>query len=306
MRVWALCLAMVMSVMMTMTAQAAAYLDKTPRIGVISAFEPEWQALIGRLKDAQSYSLNGMRFVTGTLEDKPVVLTMSSMSMVNAAMNTQLLIDRFHVERIVFSGIAGGIDPSLKIGDVVVPARWAQSLETIMGRKTATGFVKPDWLTWAPDGMEAYGMIIPNSVVVGSAKHAPEPRVWFEADPAMLAVAAKLEQTELAHCTADGRCLDHRPQLHVGGDAVSSPAFVDNADYRDYLHRAFNARVADMESAAVGQVAFANDVPFIVFRSLSDLAGGDEHANQMATFMALASENSATVVCRFIRALPAK
>ncbi|MDC7683608.1 5'-methylthioadenosine/S-adenosylhomocysteine nucleosidase [Asticcacaulis sp. BYS171W] len=292
-----------MGMMMTQ-AQAASRLDTTPRIAVLSAFEPEWQALIGRLEGAKTYSINGMSYVTGTLEGKPVVLAMSGMSMVNAAMTTQILIDRFQVGRIVFSGIAGGIDPALNIGDVVVPARWAQSLETIMGRKTDKGYVRPDWLTWAPDGMAAHGMMIPNSVVVGSAAEAAKPKVWFDADPALLAVAAKLEQSELAWCTRDGQCLAHRPKLHVGGEGVSSSAFVDNADYRDYLHRVYTARVTDMESAAVAQVAFANGVPFIVFRSLSDLAGGDEHANQMAVFMTLAAENSAAVVCRFIRALP--
>jgi adenosylhomocysteine nucleosidase len=45
-------------------------------------------------------------------------------------------------------------------------------------------------------------------------------------------------------------------------------------------------------------------VPFIAFRSLSDLAGGDAGPNQMVTFMALASGNSATVVRAFVAGLP--
>ena len=48
----------------------------------------------------------------------------------------------------------------------------------------------------------------------------------------------------------------------------------------------FGARVLDMESAAVAHVAYANGVPFIAIRSLSDLAGGGEGANQMAVFLA--------------------
>ncbi len=59
-----------------------------------------------------------------------------------------------------------------------------------------------------------------------------------------------------------------------------------------------------MESAAVAHVAFANAVPFIAFRSLSDLAGGDAGTNQMRLFMALASANSARVVEDFVAALP--
>ena len=90
----------------------------------------------------------------------------------------------------------------------------------------------------------------------------------------------------------------------IGGTGVSAGVFADNAEFRDYLFTAWKARVLDMESAAVTQVAYANGVPAIVFRSLSDLAGGDAGANQMNTFMRLASVNSADVVRRFVAALP--
>ncbi|MDB5410994.1 MAG: phosphorylase, partial [Rhodospirillales bacterium] len=39
-------------------------------------------------------------------------------------MTTQLALDRFTIDKIVFSGIAGGVDPKLTIGDVVVPDAW--------------------------------------------------------------------------------------------------------------------------------------------------------------------------------------
>jgi adenosylhomocysteine nucleosidase len=47
-------------------------------------------------------------------------------------------------------------------------------------------------------------------------------------------------------------------------------------------------------------VAYANGVPFIAFRSLSDLAGGDQGGNEIRTFFQLASDNSAAVVQRFL------
>ena len=90
----------------------------------------------------------------------------------------------------------------------------------------------------------------------------------------------------------------------VGGNGVSGPAFVDNAAYREYLAAVYSARVVDMESAAVAQVAFANQVPFIVFRSLSDLAGGGVGTNTILTFMGLAADNSAHLVRAFVAALP--
>jgi adenosylhomocysteine nucleosidase len=89
----------------------------------------------------------------------------------------------------------------------------------------------------------------------------------------------------------------------VGGNGISGPVFMDNADYRTYAFGAFKAQVIDMETAAVGQVAYSNKLPYIAFRSLSDLAGGDPGKNQARAFYPLASENSAKVVTRFIAAL---
>jgi adenosylhomocysteine nucleosidase len=277
-------------------------LDDQPRIAVISAFEPEYDALSHSVSSPRSYHINGMQIVTGTMEGKRVVLMMSGISMVNAAMNTQLLLDRFQVSRIVFSGIAGGIDPLLKVGDVVVPDQWAEYLESVFARKDGDGF-KPE--NFYSETLPNYGMIHPNGVRVGNAHAATAYRRWFKADAAMVALASVVAKTiSLRRCTNNAKCLDHQPRVLVGGGGVSGPAFMDNADYRRYLFDTFHANVLDMESAAVGHVAFANEIPFIVFRSLSDLAGGGDGANQMGTFMGLASANSATIVRAFVKALP--
>ena len=44
----------------------------------------------------------------------------------------------------------------------------------------------------------------------------------------------------------------------------------------EYTFKTFQANVLDMETAAIAHVAYANGVPYIAFRSLSDLAGGGE------------------------------
>jgi adenosylhomocysteine nucleosidase len=99
-------------------------------------------------------------------------------------------------------------------------------------------------------------------------------------------------------------CLHDAPRVLVGGTGVSAGIYADNADFRIYLQKAWHARVLDMESAAVVQVAYANEVPVIVFRSLSDLAGGDATQNMENTFEHLAAVNSARVVRAYISALP--
>ena len=277
--------------------RAADRLDPVPRIAVMSAYEPEWKSLKANLGEAKSYHANGVEFITGTLSGRKVVLFLSGVSMVNAAMVSQLALERFDITGIVVSGIAGGVDPGLHIGDVVAAGRWGQYLEAVFAREVDGRFQPPPWMkTPYPN----YGMIFPIDVNVRSARGGIEKRFWFEADPGMLAAADRIGAVELKRCTAEQACLTRAPRLVVGGNGVSGQSFVDNAQFRRYAFETFKAQVLDMESAAVAMVAYANGVPFIAFRSLSDLAGGDEGANELPAFFQLASDNSAAVVQRFL------
>lgn len=280
----------------------AVRLDETPRIAVISAFPPELALLLRQLQAPRQYSVNGVAFSTGTLAGKPVVVFLSGVSMTNAAMNTQLLLDHFHVSNIVFSGIAGGVNPALHIGDVSVPTQWGQYLEGLMARETAPGkFTPPPWMKDAT--LPAFGMMHPRSVEARSAAQ-PKPvrKFWFEVDPKMLEVARGLRNVDLANCNASGKCLTTKPELVVGGNGVSGPVFMDNAAFREYTFKTFQANVLDMETAATAVVAYSNGVPYIAFRSLSDLAGGGEEENEMGTFLSIAADNSAKVMLAFLAA----
>lgn len=284
-------------------AQAAPDFDPTPRTAVISAFGPELTALAQATADKHVYADGGTQFIAGALEGKPVVLFLSGVSMVNAAMNTQRALDRFHITRIVFSGIAGGVDPNLDVGDVVVADQWGQYLESTMAREVAPGQFQPS-AGQAP-GDPHFGMIYPAPVQVARKPGALERRAWFPADAGLLALARQVApKVELKRCAATGQCLAKPPRVVVGGNGVSGQSFVDNAALRTWAYATFQARVLDMETAAVAQVAYADGVPFIAFRSLSDLAGGDPGANQARVFFQLASDNSAAVVRAFVAALP--
>src|ERR1700754_1790815 len=119
--------------------------DQTPRIAVISAFNPEWLALKGAMTEMQTQTIADATYIVGKLQGKDVVLFLSGVSMVNAAMTTQGAIDHFKITRIIFSGIAGGTNPTLHAGDVVVADRWSEYLEAVFARKTPTGWFVPDW-----------------------------------------------------------------------------------------------------------------------------------------------------------------
>ncbi|MCD7059943.1 5'-methylthioadenosine/S-adenosylhomocysteine nucleosidase [Pelagibacterium xiamenense] len=294
--------ALLMSAPVAAFAQELAPIEDTPRIAVMSAFTPEWIALQEALEGREDYEINGTTFVTGTIEGKEVVLFLSGISMVNAAMTTQMALDHFNVESIVFSGIAGGVDPELNLGDVVVADQWGQYLEAVFAREVDGTYAPPPFI---PTSLPNYGMIFPREVDVAIAGGEIEQRFWFPVDPDLLETARQVAaEIDLLECVGENACLSAEPAVIVGGNGVSGQAFVDNADFREYVFGTFEAKVLDMESAAVAHVAYTNEVPFIAFRSLSDLAGGGEGENEMGTFMGLASDNSSAVVIAFLAALP--
>ena len=272
--------------------------DARPRIAVISAFAPEIAILETALEGAETRRIGPAHYTTGQLEGRDVVLFLSGISTVNAAMTTQAALDHFDVTAVLFSGIAGGVDPNLGIGDVVVAERWAHYLEGAFARETPQGYALPGWM----DGAVAnYGMIHTRGVdVVPPGGDAPESRFWFDSDPALLDIA-RLAAEGLELENAGG---DLPPKVTVGGNGVSGPVFMDNAGFRDHAFAAFGARVLDMESASVAQVAYANAVPFIAFRSLSDLAGGGGGENEIAAFLSVAAANSARLMRAVLRRMP--
>jgi adenosylhomocysteine nucleosidase len=280
----------------------AVRLDATPRIAIISAFQPELTLLLGRVEQPRKYSVNGVEFTTGVLQGKPVLLFLSGISMTNAAMTTQLALDHFRVTHAVVSGIAGGVNPGLHIGDVTVAQRWGQYLEVVVARETAPGqYQLPAWVQDATFGH--FGSFYPRPVEVRSAGHTgTERKFWFEADPGLLAIAERVRSLPLERCDTQGKCLGKAPQVVVGGSGVSGQAFVDNAALREYAFQTFQANVLDMETAAMAHVAYANRVPFIAFRSLSDLAGGGAGENEMGTFFKIAADNSARVLLAVLAA----
>jgi len=87
----------------------------------------EIETLGQELTDKTEMTVQGIRFTTGSLKDRKVVLTHSGMGKVNAAMAATLLVEQFQPTHVLFTGIAGGLNPDLRPGDVVIGAKTAHS-----------------------------------------------------------------------------------------------------------------------------------------------------------------------------------
>lgn len=89
-------------------------------IGVIGAMPEEITLLRGKMSDVVTEKVAGLEIITGNLHGKKVVLTQSGMGKVAAAAATQLLVTKYGIEAIVFSGIAGNMTSKIGVGDVVL------------------------------------------------------------------------------------------------------------------------------------------------------------------------------------------
>jgi adenosylhomocysteine nucleosidase len=90
------------------------------RIAVVSAMREELHALQAELHAPHLERAAGREFHLGTLHGRAVLLALSGIGKVAAATTTALLLDRFAVDAILFTGVAGGLGAGVRVGDVVI------------------------------------------------------------------------------------------------------------------------------------------------------------------------------------------
>lgn len=89
-------------------------------IGIIGAMEEEVAALKEAMTIEENVTFASMDFCRGTLCGKEVVVVRSGIGKVNAAICTQILVDKFGVDTLINTGIAGSLDANIDIGDMVI------------------------------------------------------------------------------------------------------------------------------------------------------------------------------------------
>ena len=250
-----------------------------PVVAILGAMTIEVAALERQLTDRKEQTVQGVRFATGTLKGRRVVVAHSGMGEVNAAMAATLLVEHFRPAHVLFTGIAGGVNPDLGPGDIVIGS---QTAYYDYGELTPTGF-RP----------------LPT---VNPLTRKPNP-LLFDADAGLLAEAEKAAvDLELARVkTGKG---DRAPRV-VTGVIVTGGLFVASPAKSRELRKDFKADATEMEGAAVAQICRQQRVPCLVIRSLSDDAG-DQAQEDVRLFEKTAAQNSALLVNGIVTRIVAK
>jgi len=226
------------------------------------------------LTEPVSLEIEGIKFTSGRISGRPVVVAWTGVGKVNAAMVATLLIEHFEPTQVLLTGIAGGVDPNLEPGDIVVAKQTAHH----------------DMGYWGPVGMEPGG-------VRNRLTDETNP-TFFPADPGLLAyaqhAASMTKLDPIAH--RNGK----RAPRVVVGTVVTGDTFVASGTKCQELAETLQADAVDMEAAAVAQICHQRGIPHLVLRSIADKADQSAVVDKQK-FYSLAAQNASRLVIAILK-----
>ena len=208
----------------------------------------EAERLAARLENVEREETGNFIYYIGTLAGHTVVVAKTSKGMENAAAATAVGIERYRPAAVINQGTAGGHDPALRVGDIVLGAR----VTNIGNLKTADRPARAgsDPFAWKPmDVMASEGS-------AGEDKNAERIRC-YEADSALLAAGRSVKDRYTR-----GRVVE--------GVIGSANVWNNELDRIAWFHQRYGTSVEEMEGAAAAQICAAYGVPFLCVRVLSN------------------------------------
>lgn len=247
-------------------------------LALMAAMPEELAALLAQLDSPTVHHHAGRAFHAGRLEGQDVVLVLSRIGKVAAATTATMLIERFKARAIVFTGVAGGLHPQARVGDIVIARELLQhdlDVSPLFPRHEVplTGRSRFPTDAELSDGLQA-----------AAAEALAVER---------LALAASLEALGIS-----------QPRLHEGL-IVSGDRFVATAAESQALrHELPDALAVEMEGAALAQVCHDCDVPYAVIRSISDRADDAAHGDFLRYLAEVAAPMAAAILRCWLRRGP--
>lgn len=233
-------------------------------VGVISAIPEEYSKLRWDDEPKTETIINKI-FQFGTMNGVKVIAAECGIGKVNASMTTALLLGHFGCDSIVFSGVAGGVNPKYKIGDVIIGEQIIQ---------------------------HDYGAIVNGQLI--SAIPGSFPGMVDEDEDVSYKMSKEMRKA------VDDAIGDY---AHFGR-ILTGDTYLACTRTREMFYEQFKADAVEMEGAAIAQVCCNWHKPFVIVRVLSDLAGNESHFD-FNEFVDESSTKSANIVNKLLPVLDA-
>ncbi|MGJ3702867.1 5'-methylthioadenosine/adenosylhomocysteine nucleosidase [Variovorax sp. AFSI2.2] len=246
---------------------------------IVAAMHEELSALLAQMPDEQRVRVAGRDFWVGHLHGQPVVAVLSRIGKVAAAVTATVLLERFGVRAIVFTGVAGGLAPGVNVGDVVVASELLQH-----DLDASPIFPKYE----VPlSGMARFAA----DAAIGNAL--AEVAAGVLRDPVALIGQQAVDEFGI-----------QAPKVHRGL-LVSGDRFVSTSAESEALRRDLpDALAVEMEGAAMAQACHDYGVPFAAMRTISDRADDAAHGDFARFVVEVASRYSLALVDAWLATLP--
>ena len=233
-------------------------------IGIIGAMEDEISLLCKTMDNYSAQKIQMFEFHTGKIDGKDITILRCDVGKVNAAIGCSLLIREFKSGCVINTGSAGGINPELKVGDAII----------------STGLVYHDVdvtaFGYAPGQVPRQPPIFP----------VDEKLVKFAQDAVDELKKENVLPADFNYCPGligSGDIFMHEPERIANTRKI----FPDIA-------------AVEMEGAAIAHCCNLFEIPVLVIRALSDVAGAKSPVS-FKEFLPVASKHSAHIVMRIIR-----
>lgn len=235
-------------------------------IGLLTAIPQEH----GAVEELMANRTDEKGLTFGEIDGVSVCLGMTGIGKVNAAVSATQMCERASPSLLVFTGVAGGLDPGLDIGDVVIGETLIQHDAGVLG----------------DDGIATY-----------QAGHIPffNPTDEFGFHPSgRLLDAVRQAVTNASSDLIAGRI--------TFGTILTGDQFLESERERRRLWERFSAQAIEMEGAAVAQVAARYGLDHLAIRTLSDRAG-DNSSVDFAGFLDRVAKQTVAVLRLVLTAL---
>ena len=231
----------------------------------MGAMQEEIKEILSIMEQVDELKIGSRTYYSGNINNTKVVVVFSRWGKVAAASTVTTLIHHFKINELIFTGVAGAIHSSLRIGDIVI----------------GNAFYQHDMD--ARPIFEQFEIPLLNKTCISIDKE----------------VTDKLYKKLKFTFENNNQEIKYKPSIQIGAIA-SGDMFFSSKVQKQKLQKALpEVLCVEMEGAAVAQVCYENQIPFTIIRTISDDAN-DESPTDFQSFIKNTAGHFSKWICEAI------